>query len=96
MFDLPTDTKTARKRASSFRKFLLEDGFDMMQFSVYSRHVPTLENAEVHIGRVEKKIPPEGEIRVITLTDKQFEKMRTFLGKIRVPNESAPKQLQFF
>ncbi|MFC2331310.1 MAG: CRISPR-associated endonuclease Cas2, partial [Treponema sp.] len=34
MFDLPTNTKPQRKRASEFRKNLLEDGFEMMQFSV--------------------------------------------------------------
>ena len=38
LFDLPTNTKAQRKRASDFRKFLLEDGFDMMQYSVYKRH----------------------------------------------------------
>jgi len=35
-FDLPTDTKTDRKNAARFRKGLLKDGFEMMQFSVYA------------------------------------------------------------
>lgn len=32
LFDLPTNTKAQRKRAAEFRKKLLEDGYDMMQY----------------------------------------------------------------
>ena len=38
MFDLPTDTKAARKAWHGFRNALMDDGFTMMQFSVYARH----------------------------------------------------------
>ena len=38
MFDLPTDTKKARKDYTYFRKKLLRDGFSMLQYSVYVRH----------------------------------------------------------
>jgi CRISPR-associated protein Cas2 len=38
MFDLPTDTKEARKAYHEFREELLNDGFTMLQFSVYARH----------------------------------------------------------
>ncbi|WP_038097390.1 CRISPR-associated endonuclease Cas2, partial [Treponema pedis] len=37
LFDLPTNTKEQRHRASKFRQQLIEDGFSMMQFSVYYR-----------------------------------------------------------
>ena len=96
MFDLPTDTKLARKRYAQFRHSLLEDGFTMMQFSVYSRACPSQEVADVHMQRVERAIPPDGEVRVLTITDKQFEKMRCFWGRIRKPVEQAPRQLEFF
>ena len=36
-FDLPTGTKSERKHAAKFRKFLLNEGFFMMQESVYSK-----------------------------------------------------------
>ena len=36
-FDLPTVTKTERRAYTLFRRFLLNDGFDMIQFSVYGR-----------------------------------------------------------
>ena len=51
-FDLPTETKKERKAAAKFRKDLLCDGFTMFQFSIYLRHCPSMENAEVHIKRV--------------------------------------------
>jgi len=96
MFDLPTDTKPARRAYTQFRKFLLEDGFTMMQFSVYARHCPSRENAEVHQRRIRAHLPPDGEVRVITITDKQFERMAIFLGKVRYAVEPVPSQLEFF
>ena len=72
MFDLPTDTKKARKAYAQFRKKLLTDGFTQMQYSVYIRHCASEENAHVHTQRIENALPPDGEVRVITLTDKQF------------------------
>ena len=96
MFDLPTDTKADRKRYARFRKVLLKDGFAMMQFSVYIRHCASRENATVHIARIERAIPPDGEVRVLTITDKQFERMRVYWGQKRRPPESPPAQLELF
>jgi CRISPR-associated protein Cas2 len=96
MFDLPTDTKKARRQYALFRKHLLEDGFTMMQYSVYARHCASKENAEVHIDRIKKHLPPDGEVRVITITDKQFERMMIFWGKTRQSPERAPCQLELF
>ena len=96
MFDLPVDTKAARRQYTLFRKSLLKDGFTMMQFSVYIRHCASEENADVHVGRVERFLPPDGEVRVIKITDKQFERMRVFWGKRRKPPEPPPQQLELF
>ncbi|MBN1591500.1 MAG: CRISPR-associated endonuclease Cas2 [Pirellulales bacterium] len=96
MFDLPTDTKKARHDYTVFRKHLLENGFTQMQYSVYARHCPSKENAVVHINRVEGYVPPDGEVRILTLTDKQFERMVIFWGKVRKPVCQAPRQLELF
>ncbi len=96
MFDLPVDTKKARRAYTDFRKFLLKDGFTMMQFSVYIRHCASEENAIVHVQRVERSVPPDGEVRIITITDKQFERMRIFWGKMRKPPAPPPAQLELF
>ena len=96
MFDLPVDSRQARRQYALFRKALLKDGFAMMQFSVYIRHCASRENAEVHMQRVEAAVPADGEVRVITITDKQYERMRIFWGKLRKPPEPAPAQLELF
>lgn len=96
MFDLPVDTQAARKAYTSFRKFLLTDGFTQMQYSVYGRHCPSEENADVHLKRIERHLPPDGEVRVLTVTDKQFERMRIFWGKIRNSPAAPPAQLSLF
>lgn len=96
MFDLPTDTKRARREYTLFRKFLLQDGFTQMQYSVYARHCPSKENAEVHMKRIGAHTPPDGEVRVLTFTDKQFERMLVFWGKMRKTPAKPPRQLEFF
>lgn len=96
MFDLPVDTKAARRAYAVFRKFLLKDGFTMVQFSIYARHCASRENAAVHTARVGKSVPDDGEVRIVILTDKQFERMDIFWGKRRRPPEPIPAQLEFF
>ncbi len=96
MFDLPTDTKQARRAYTQFRKRLIQNGFTRMQYSVYIRHCASEENAAVHTGRIERSLPNDGEVRVIIITDKQFERMRIFWGKKRKRPEPPPQQLELF
>ena len=96
LFDLPTDTKKARQQYTFFRKKLLNDGFGMMQYSVYYRHCASNENANVHSKRVISVLPPEGEVRIVKITDKQFGKIEVYYGKKRKPIERAPVQLELF
>jgi len=96
MFDLPTDTKAARKAYARFRKDLLEDGFTMMQYSIYSRHCASMENAEVHVTRMGQRLPSAGEVRFLTITDKQYGRIRVFWGKKRQKAAGSPAQLEFF
>ena len=96
LFDLPTDTKRARKAYSNFRGKLLDDGFVMMQYSVYMRHCPSIENAKVHGAKINKILPNDGEVRIVTITDSQFARIEVFHGKRRAPIENAPEQISFF
>lgn len=95
-FDLPTDSIKHRRNYARFRKNLKGDGFAMMQFSIYVRHCNSSENAEVHIKRVKGLLPPEGEVIVFTLTDKQFGMMQFFEGKKRALAPDTPQQLEMF
>ena len=96
LFDLPTETKQARKQYTKFRAELLKNGYSMMQYSVYIRHSASAENSSVHTQRIRSALPPQGEVRILRLTDKQFGKMEVFYGEKRLPPEKAGLQLQFF
>lgn len=93
LFDLPTATSEERTDYRHFREFLLDDGFAMLQFSVYARHCASDENAIVHIRRTQAVLPPDGEVRVLTMTDKQFGRMNIFHGRIRCKTERPPEQV---
>ena len=96
MFDLPVDTPAARRAYAQFRKFLLKNGFMQVQYSIYARVCASEEAVQVHARRVETRVPDDGEVRLLCITDKQFERQRIFLGKLRKQAQKAPKQLEFF
>lgn len=95
-FDLPTQTKTQRQRATRFRKHLLDDGFNMFQFSIYIRHCASRENAEVHKKRVRRSLPKEGKVAIFQITDKQFSMIELFHGTDPTEIEKPPQQLELF
>lgn len=95
-FDLPTNSKKERRVASMFRKSLLQDGFSMMQYSVYTRHCASRESAEVHRQRVQKNVPVKGLISVLTVTDKQYGQILNYIGKKKRESAPAPQQLELF
>ena len=95
-FDLPTETKKERKIYADFRKKLMNDGFTMFQFSIYLRHCPSQENADVHIRRVKSILPEKGQIGILCITDKQFGKMELFHGKSTKAVSTPYQQLELF
>ena len=95
-FDLPTETKSDRKKYAEFRKHLLQDGFTMFQFSIYVRHCPSQQNADVHIKRVKAILPEYGKVGVLCITDKQFSAMELFYGKKTANLPTAGQQLELF
>ncbi len=93
MFDLPTTDSEARADYRHFHDFLLNEGYLRLQLSVYGRHCATDENGAVHLQRLHAALPPDGEVRVLTLTDKQFSRMQVFFGRMRQRPEPAPEQI---
>ncbi|MAE70706.1 MAG: CRISPR-associated endonuclease Cas2 [Gemmatimonadetes bacterium] len=59
------------------------------------RNQAALLNA-VHLARVKSWLPPEGSVRILKITDKQFERMECYLGKTPSAAERMPAQLEFF
>lgn len=95
-FDLPTYTAAERKVAADFRKNLLEEGFTMFQFSIYTRPCPSRENVEVHVRRIEKILPPRGKVGIMPVTDKQFGLMKIYYGASSAPKPEGYEQLMLF
>lgn len=95
-FDLPTATSRDRKAYAQFRQQLQNDGFTMFQFSIYTRHCASSENAAVHIKRVKAIIPDYGKVGILCVTDKQFASIELFYGKRpQLPNTPG-LQLELF
>lgn len=96
-FDLPTKTKTERHDAAKFRKFLKDDGYYMMQWSVYSRICNGADSVSMHEQRVLSQIPERGSIRVLVLTEKQYESIDILLGdKTANDTEKSTKLVDVF
>src|SRR5690625_2380649 len=96
-FDLPVMTSNERIEYTRFRKFLLKDGYTMLQYSVYSRICNGQDNIQKHLRRIKDHIPPvEGSIRAIAITEKQYEKMEILLGEKTTEEEMGTNKVDFF
>lgn len=79
-FDLPVVSKSDRRAYTVFRRFLLNDGYDMIQFSVYGRILNGNDAEDKHMKRLLANLPPEGSVRVLTVTEKQYASMKLLVG----------------
>jgi CRISPR-associated protein Cas2 len=79
-FDLPVVSKQDRRAYTLFRRFLLNDGYDMIQYSIYGRILNGNDAEEKHMKRLLANLPPEGSVRVLTVTEKQFASMKLLVG----------------
>lgn len=93
MFDLPVTTATDRRNYARFRKKLLEEGFIMLQFSVYARYFPSEEASKAHRRRIRAALPAGGHVRLLHVTDHQFGKMEVYILRKREKPEQPPAQL---
>lgn len=96
MFDLPVSEEPQRKKATAFRNYLLDEGFEMSQFSVYFRFCGTREQTAPFIKRIKSNAPPDGKISILLFTDKQFEEIITIENRQPVKISEPPSQLTLF
>lgn len=80
-FDLPVVKKEDRQAYQRFRKFLINDGYDMLQFSVYSRIVYGEDSVDKHLKRLADNIPGKGSIRFLQITERQYAAMKLLVGQ---------------
>jgi CRISPR-associated protein Cas2 len=101
MFDLPVTESSDRKRATDFRNDLLEDGYFMVQFSIYARPCTSLDRLEKHTARLKRITPAAGNVRVLFLTDVQWSRGLCITGPDfdqgkRKPDLEVPQQIEFW
>lgn len=80
-FDLPTDTTEDKRNYRQFRKLLIENGFLMLQESVYCRMVLNGSVERTVTDTLRKNKPPAGLVQVLTVTEKQFAGMEYLIGE---------------
>jgi len=96
IFDLPVQTKKQRHQYATFRKYLINQGFCMLQFSVYAQYCPSRDIMETLTRHVVEHLPPEGQVRIFGLTERQFQDMHVFYGPIQESPEDPPDMFLFF
>ena len=80
MFDLPVETSEDQRAYRKFRKDIVSEGFTMIQYSVYVRTCPNRQFANQLEKRLKKIMPKEGNVRLLTVTEKQYEDMKILVG----------------
>lgn len=92
-FDLPVVSAKEKKAAAKFRNFLVKDGYNMIQWSVYSRICNGTDSIAMHKQRLQQNLPPKGSVRALTLTEKQFESIDILLGEKTFADSSESTEL---
>lgn len=96
-FDLPVKTKKERHIATTFRNFLLKDGYHMVQYSVYARVCNGNDDVIKHKRRINLNLPDNGSIRMLVITEKQYESIEILVGKLTKEEKQKPtEQLTIF
>lgn len=80
LFDLPVETKKERRLYALFRKWLIANGYMMLQYSVYAKIFNNRDAAAKHTNQLRRNVPPIGSIRLMMVTEKQYTKMEIILG----------------
>ena len=79
-FDLPMTTRKEKRIYAHFRKYLIKNGYMMMQYSVYCKIFPNREAAVKHVNILRKNVPNAGQIRLLMVTEKQYSKIEIIVG----------------
>lgn len=81
MFDLPVVTGEDRREYTKFRKYLIKNGFMMMQESIYCRLAQNSTAADMIVDNIKKNKPKKGLVQVMKITEKQFAKIEYVVGE---------------
>ncbi len=86
-FDLPMNTKQERRTYTRFRKYLINNGFTMVQFSVYSKIFPNRSSLDSYLIGLRANMPKQGSVRAMAVTEKQYGNMMILVGGKSIQEE---------
>lgn len=93
MFDLPVVSAHDRREYSKFRKYLIKNGFLMLQESVYCRLIPNSTMADSVIENLRKNKPANGLVQALKVTEKQFGRMEYIVGNYQTDVLNSDERL---
>lgn len=79
-FDLPMESSAQRKEYARFRKYLLTNGYLMLQKSVYTKLVIDARLTATFVERLRQNAPAEGIVQALQVTEKQYANMCLIAG----------------
>lgn len=80
-FDLPTETALQRRTYAQFRKFLICEGFIMLQQSVYVKLALNASIVDAVKRHLHEHAPPQGLVQLLVITEKQYTDIQYIVGK---------------
>lgn len=91
MFDLPMNNKKEQRSYRRFRKRLMQQGFVMMQYSIYVKTCPNRDSANSTKIRVKAFLPKEGNVRLLEVTESQYQNIEILVGTESIREKIANK-----
>ena len=95
MFDLPITTAVDRREYTRFRKYLIKNGYMMLQESVYCKLVQNKQAADWAVGNLRKNRPESGLVQALCVTEKQFSKMEFIVGTMQTEVIDSDERILF-
>lgn len=83
LFDLPVGNSLEIRAYNQFRKYLIKNGFMMLQESVYCKLALNQTVCKNIIENVKKNKPSQGLVQILAITEKQYAKMEIVVGEIK-------------
>lgn len=80
MFDLPTKTKHDIREYRNFVKYLTNDGYFRMQYSIYVKLCINKDAAKTASKRMLANKPIKGDVRFMIITENQYLSIVNVLG----------------
>ena len=94
LFDLPMVSKNEIRIYNKFRKCLVENGYCMMQYSIYIKSFNNRDSCVKHIDVLKRYVPKQGQIRIMMITERQYENIEIIVGGMsRQETFSAPNPM---